>query len=69
MRIQFGLRDLFPVRVEFCQSTVPVPDVDLPACGVVSEVIGVIAVFNGFEELERTTVKYFDCAVFGTRDK
>src|SRR5215470_2882198 len=56
-----------PVDVEFAQGAAAVPNIHLPAGEIVSNVVGVISIFDSLEKLEGNTVEDLHCAVLGTR--
>src|SRR5262249_1856734 len=66
VRIQLRFRDLLPVGVEFSKRSAPEPDINPLARGIVPQVIGVVAVLDGFEELQRRSVEYLYRTVFAT---
>src|SRR5262249_16783710 len=63
VRIKFGLSDLLPVRVQFTERTAPESDINPLARGIVAQVIGVVAILDSLEELQRRAVKYLYRAV------
>src|SRR5215471_15739163 len=66
MRAERDLFQLLSFQIELPYTAASVPDVNPPAGGIVTEVIGVISVLDGLEELERRTVKDLYGAVLGT---
>src|SRR5262245_33841938 len=66
VRSQLRFRDLLPVGVEFSKRSAAESDINPLARGIVAQVIGVVAVLDGFEELQRRSVEYLYRTVFAT---
>src|ERR1051326_9499198 len=63
MGIHLDVGNFLAVKVELSKSAAPISDVYALASGIVAKVIGIVPVFQSFQELQRSTVKDFDRAI------
>ena len=67
--VQFCFRDLLSVRVHLSERSAAESDIHPLACGIVPQVVGVVAVLDGLEEVKRASVEHLDGSVLAARDE
>jgi hypothetical protein len=69
MSVQFYFRDLLSVGVHLSERSVAETDIHPLACRIVPQIVGVIAVLDGLEELKRRSIEHLHRSVLAARDK
>src|SRR5712692_1081182 len=69
VRIQPRFRDLLPFGVQFSERSAAKSDIHPLARGIVTQVVGVVAVLDGLEKLKRSSVEYLDRTILAARNK
>ena len=64
MSVEFDFTDLIVSAVDFSQRAIAITYIDSLATGIVANIVGVIAVVEGFESCVRTSIKYPDASIF-----
>src|SRR5260370_31857560 len=68
VRIQPRFRDLLPFGVQFSERSAAKSDVHPLARGIVTQVVGVVAVLVGLENLKRSSAEYLYRDVLAARN-